>query len=250
MPNHNKPIRDEMLEAYLDNSLSENERQEVERHVRADASVQAEVDLQSRVDAALETRFPLRSLSAVTLPGHSGAAIGSHSRCDSWPLSYRIATAAAAAILLLGVTWWLLPERERPALHFEAAPLVKVYHDTVQGGFEPYYECHDASRFAQTFLDRQGVSLKLAPLRDDARMLGLSYPGGLSRQTTAMLCEVRRQPVMVFVDRATYDSPVAMQGSDSEDAPRVFRVERDGLIFYEVTPHDAPQVVEFLVLAD
>lgn len=76
-------------------------------------------------------------------------------------------------------------------------------------------------------------------------MLGLSYPGGLSRDTTAMLCMVDESPVMVFVDRAAADSELAAQvASDSEI--NVFRSERDGLVMYEVSELETPRAMEFL----
>jgi hypothetical protein len=66
-----------------------------------------------------------------------------------------------------------------------------------------------------------------------SRMLGLAYTGGLSRETTAMLSYVDDQPVMVFVDKAQND----LHDVAAPDGKlNVFREERDGLVFYEVTP--------------
>jgi hypothetical protein len=79
-------------------------------------------------------------------------------------------------------------------------------------------------------------------------MLGLSYPGGLSRDTTAMLSEVEGEPVMVFVDRASAD--FAGAAMDADPALNVFRDERDGLVFYEVTPLDSPQMTALLRAAE
>jgi hypothetical protein len=76
-------------------------------------------------------------------------------------------------------------------------------------------------------------------------MLGLSYPGGLSRDTTAMLCKVDGKPVMVFVDRPSKDQPLAVEHADAKT--HVFRQERDGLVFYEVTPLDGPKVAGAMV---
>jgi hypothetical protein len=136
---------------------------------------------------------------------------------------------------------------------FAARPLVDVYREVVADGFEPYYECREADRFADTFARRQGQPLQLLPLPAGVRMLGLSYPGGLSRDTTAMLCHVDGQPVMVFVDRAGADQPTAddrpTTGEGAGGATQVFRVERHGLVFYEVTPLALPRVVDFLAPA-
>ena len=78
-------------------------------------------------------------------------------------------------------------------------------------------------------------------------MLGLSYVGGLSPDTTAMLGQVDGKRVMVFVDRAGADRPEAIVSSDGK--LRVFRQARDELVFYEVTPLERPRMIEFLAPA-
>jgi len=131
---------------------------------------------------------------------------------------------------------------------FEPRPVAEIYTEIVEAGFEPYYECHDNERFQETFAMRQDVPLRLAQLPQNSRMLGLSYPGGLSRDTTAMLCEVDEQPVMVFVDQLEKDNPLADQNEDS--SLNVFREVRDGLVFYEVTPLERPTMTQYLVLSE
>ena len=79
-------------------------------------------------------------------------------------------------------------------------------------------------------------------------MLGLSYAGGLSRDTTAMLCRVDGQPVMVFVDRLANDLPLAW--ANDKSGVHVHRVVRDGLVFYEVTPYESDRVIDYLVPED
>ena len=78
-------------------------------------------------------------------------------------------------------------------------------------------------------------------------MLGLSYPGGLSRDTTAVLCRVDDAEVVVFIDRLDRDDPRVAENDD----PRlnVFRQERFGLVFYEVTPLDEPRMIDHFAVA-
>jgi hypothetical protein len=123
--------------------------------------------------------------------------------------------------------------------------VAEVYRETVANGFDPYYECRDDERFAATFEQRQGIVLHLAAMPAGKGMLGLSYPGGLSRDTTAMLCRVDDQPVMVFVDRVENDQEDA--GENSDASLRVQREVRDGLVFYEVAPQGTASVLEYLV---
>src|SRR5262249_13346397 len=139
---------------------------------------------------------------------------------------------------------WNFDSRPGTVPHFEPVPLAQIYKQTVKAGFEPYYECRDDERFAETFESRQGIPLQLSNMPIGSMMKGLCYPGGLSRETTAMLCDVDGAPVMVFVDRDEKDRKGAMKNSDPE--LHVFREERDGLVFYEVTPLDEPTMIEHL----
>jgi hypothetical protein len=157
------------------------------------------------------------------------------------------AAAAAAAALAWALVGAPLQRGGIEAPLFAARPLVDIYCAAVAEGFQPYYECREADRFAETFARRQGAPLKLLPLARGAQMLGLSYPGGLSRDTTAMLCRVDGKPVMVFIDRASADKPQATEHADG--SLHVFREERDGLVFYEVTPLARPHATASLARA-
>jgi hypothetical protein len=161
---------------------------------------------------------------------------------SAWRWAAVVGVAAALAWVIAGRIFVLEPLRE-PA--FFPQPLMALYQQAVGNGFEPYYECREDDRFRDVFLRRQGQALTLATLPDRSAMLGLSYPGGMSRNTTAMLCRVDDQPVMVFVDRVGNDFPDAGRGVDAR--LHVFRQQRDGLVFYEVTPFDAPRMIDYLI---
>jgi anti-sigma factor RsiW len=242
-------VPDAQFEAYLDGLLTGEKRAAVEAMLQAEPARRRQAELQRRIDAGLQRMFrveaPVNGRLAVHLM--QGAATRPMARATSsparlWWAAAAVATAAALAWVLAGAP--LDRGRVEEPL-FAARPLADVYRETAADGFEPYYECREADRFAETFERRQGVPLKLLPLAQGAQMLGLSYPGGLSRDTTAMLCRVDGKPVMVFVDRASADQANAMQHADA--TVRVFREERDGLVFYEVTPLERPRVVDALV---
>jgi hypothetical protein len=245
---HDAPI-DERLEAYLDGVMDEAERAAFEAEIKRDPRLTAEVDLQARLDAALAREFQALTPTAVHL-----AAIEKHVKSVSpSPVAFTgwkalVPYAAVAAIFLIAFGLWgpRWPIEREPS--FTAMPLAQVYHQTVKDGFEPYYECHDDKRFADTFASRQGIPLHLTEMPRGSMMKGLSYLGGLSRETTAMLCEVEGEPVMVFVDRAEKDRPSAAKENDPE--LNIFRTERDGLVFYEVTPLDKPTMTQHMVLAE
>lgn len=248
MTEFNDPPIDDRLEAYLDGVMDEAERAAFEAEINRDPRLAAEVALQAKLDASLDRQFPVVAATALHL-----ASMEKHFENVSPPIhelsGWRalVPYAVAAAVFLIAFGLWgprWSPLNREPA--FTAMPLAQVYHQTVKDGFEPYYECHDDKRFADTFAARQGVPLHLTEMPEGSMMKGLSYLGGLSRETTAMLCDVEGDPVMVFVDQAEKDIPSAAKENDSE--LNIFRTERDGLVFYEVTPLDEPKMTQHMVL--
>lgn len=248
---------DSQLEAFLDGLMDPVEADAFAQKLRQDSDRHSSVDLQRRIDEALKRQFLVNSPELATVTSwlkraaaskdvrHVGAAAPTESRLR--PKVHWVLIAIAAGMAWCAVVWQLGYFRpDQP--HFEPQPLVKLYAETLQAGFQPYYECHDAARFADTFKVRLGKPLQLAALPDGSHMLGLSYVGGLSRETTAMLCLVANSPVMVFVDRAGRDSAIATQGQNSE--LHVFRTVKYGLVFYEVSPLAQAQMMQYLVAAN
>jgi anti-sigma-K factor RskA len=243
-------VPDAQLEAYLDGLLTGQERAAMEARVASEPELKRQAELQRRINAGLERLFRVETPVNGRLAAHLMSARRKRDAPAARPA--KMWWAAAVAAVAAAIAWALVgAPLQRGRLEeplFAARPLADVYRETVAEGFEPYYECREADRFAETFALRQGLPLKLLPLGSGAEMLGLSYPGGLSRDTTAMLCRVDGEPVMVFVDRASADKPAAMDHADA--SLRVFRDQRDGLVFYEVTPLAQSRVTASMVRVD
>jgi hypothetical protein len=262
------PQHDEQLEAYLDGLMNDAERAAFGEFLRNDPALRRQVDLQARIDGALEHLFHVEAPSREQIAAALAGAVDSPPTLESAPvvahpaLAARTAApkvaygsrtywatiglAAAAAIALVAASLeWHRPAADAP--YFAARPLADVYRDAIASGFEPTYDCHEPERFAATFRQRQGQPLQLLAMSPAMRMMGLAYAGGLSRQTTAMLCRVDGEPVMVFVDRKSADQANAAEVSGT--GLHVFRDEREGLVFYEVTPFDTPRVMQLLAPA-
>lgn len=190
--------------------------------------------------AELTARFAARSDHKSS--GHVGPASGGFTN-QPRKISLLLAVAAAVAVAATAALWRGQGLGGRNEPYFAPTPLTDLYKQVAAAGFEPYYQCEDPQRFAEVFRIRQGVPLQLAAMPEGTRMLGLSYPGGLSRDTTAMLCMVDGQQVMAVVDRADRDDATLAK---STDALHVFRDQRDGLVFYEISPHEQPRVLEYL----
>lgn len=256
------PERDDLLEKYLDGLLNDEELAAFAEVLRTDPARRRQVELQARIDGALGQLFqvtaPTREELAATLarvaaprqsvpfqeiPRTSAASSPRPGSRLYWGV---VGVAAAAAIAWVIVTFASSkPGADQP--FFAAQPLAEIYRAAVASGFEPSYDCREPERFAAAFAQRQGKPLRLLAMPPGMVMLGLGYVGGLSRQTTAMLCRVDGKPVMVFVDRASADQSSAVAGA-GEDL-HVFRDERDGLIYYEVTPWDEPRVTRLFAPA-
>ncbi|MCA9265999.1 MAG: hypothetical protein KDA60_19195 [Planctomycetales bacterium] len=244
------------IAAYLDDALSPAEMAEFEVMLREDASLAEKVELFRQIDAGLQRMFrtqPACDAFVGELLDPAGAAdpattsLSSPQQAGVRRTSRRAwYWAVAASLPWLVVGWYFWPTSDDAPL-FTPTPLSSLYRETVQRGFRPYYECHDLDRFAATFAQRQGKLVQLAEMPEGRRMLGLSYTGGLSRDTTAMLCVVDEQPVMVFVDRLAADQP---EMTRSDNSVLVFRREEQGLVFYEVTPFDEPRAMEFLTVGE
>jgi hypothetical protein len=281
---HTRPPAGDRLERYLDGAMEAGEAAEFAEAIRRDPALQRQVDLQTRIDRSLGEMFAVTTPSHAAVAAalvRAGAKVAAGAAVTSQELELArptgsacareasapavtpavagrkvepavrstrrywaaaiLATAAALGWALVGLPW-SGPRRDAPL--FAARPLVDIYNDAVASGFEPTYECREPERFAATFFERQGKPLQLLTPPVGTRMLGLAYVGGLSRQTTAMLCLVDGERVMVFVDRAAADQAIA---SDLGDAKlHVFRHQRDGLVFYEVTPLAEPRVTQLL----
>jgi hypothetical protein len=240
MSDDRNPPTEEQIEAYVDGLMSPSEREAFEAQLQAHPEIAAQLELQQRIGAALRAGFPPAKPSAAHLErllASTGPAVTRRFA--------QIAVVAAAAALVGVVVAWQFMDRRIEAPFFQPRPVAEVYRETVANGFDPYYECRDDERFAATFEQRQGIVLHLAAMPAGKGMLGLSYPGGLSRDTTAMLCRVDDQPVMVFVDRVENDQPIA--GENSDASLRITREVRDNLVFYEVAPAGAASVLEYLV---
>lgn len=260
MPDSNQHDRDELLEAFLDGLLNDAEKAAFVESLRANPVRRRQAELQAQIDGSLGRLFAVASPSPERLAAGLAGGATNNVRLASTPATlapppaakagrgtrayWAAAGLAAAALIAVAVSLpW--PQSAVDAPTFAARPLTDVYRDAVASGFEPTYECREPERFAATFQQRQGRALQLAAMPSGSRMLGLSYVGGLSRNTTAMLCYVDGQPVMVFVDRAADDRPEASATSDA--GLHVFREEHDGLVFYEVTPLASPRVTSLLL---
>ena len=244
-----QPISDEELEKYLDGLCSGPEVEEFQARLANDPRAQQLIEIQREFDSKLRESFrpPDRTVehieSWLLQPPTKTISPKAASAKSRRLLLTAVAVVAATIVWLFVANQWNGTRQLKP--FFQQRPLVAIYKETVDRGFRPYYFCEDAERFALTFQQRQAVPLLLADTPPDRRMVGLSYLGGLSRDTTAMLSYVEQQPVIVFVDRDKFDNP-DLAKNEGDSNLYVHRGELGHLVLYEVSPFKQPKMAEFI----
>jgi hypothetical protein len=247
--NSNRSKKSDQLEAYLDKLMSDDEAQLFLNNPENRQRVMDQQELQDRIDESLRRTFQIdprseKQLSQLADEFEIGK-LARHRKHHRQNL-VRLAIAATLFAVAAAGVWQVTSGWGVKEPFFQRGSLTKIYTETVDRGFRPYYECHDQKRFADVFAKRQGLPLMLGELPQGSRMLGLSYLGGLSRDTTAMLCEVGNNKVMVFVDNLEHDSAGVSVSSGGAQL-NVFRVVKNELVFYEVTPMGESTMIEHFV---
>ena len=244
---------DDRLEAFLDELLDEQEKaeflSETEDHQMLDRIQQ----FQREIDQSLQRSFDSQPLSDDRINALANRRETALTTPRLFQKTNWMQVAAAAVILICSaLVIWYYSQTGTTEPHFQTRSLTAIYQETRERGFQPYYECEDLDRFAAVFDQRQQQPLSLTdPMPDGREMLGLSYLGGLSRATTAMLGRVDETPVMVFVDRIENDDPFFAESTDTN--LNIFRRSERGLVFYEVTPlpeSSMNELFEFLKKSD
>ena len=251
------------LEMYLDGMLSESDREVFLKKCDPDQLKQTQA-VQDQIDDSLRSMFQFDPLNSAQVQELTRKAFESDSpessvverspsvilkESKSNSASRRIViTALAASILgIIGGGMLLMNGNPLVAPVFPPRPVALVYQEFVDAGFTPYYRCDDQQRFIDTFEFRLGKKVQLAEseMPEGTRMLGISYEGGTSREATAMLGEVDGNQVVVFVDRSSAGQPDTSTAGRTEGL-NVFVVERDGLVFAEVSPLLESKMIQYL----
>ncbi len=255
----------EPMDKFLDGLMTESEAKAFLANSEDSDLLSQQRELQGDIDQSLKRMFTFESLDAPAIEAYIAGKLSAGSQAhgesieeplvslNSKPPSksnwLRLAIAASLFLAAGMAIWQFNGSSDVQTAFFEPTPLAEVYSDSVQRGFRPYYLCNDPERFADTFESRHGQGLLLGTLPDGSRMLGISHLGGVSRLTTAMLCEVDGEKVLVFVDNLASDQrKIAMEN----DNPRlnVFVTTKRGLVFYEVSPLPTPRMTEHLEFLD
>lgn len=247
---------DSRLDHYLDGTMSQQESADFVQNADTNEMEQA-MELQARIDDSLKRILSGLKVNEQEIEEQflragdrnlSSASTSSASSTEGLPRGQWVKMALAATLLMaigLGIWFNSKPGMVEPVS--EVRPLTDVYTEKL-ADFTPYYFCEDDQRFADTFEHKLGMALALAEMPSDRRMTGLSYLGGISRDSVAMLCVVQRKEVIVFVDR---DGESGIEEAIKSTVPNlnVFVERKFGLVFVEVTPLESAMMIEYFETA-
>ncbi|GMV96689.1 MAG: hypothetical protein HRF43_10375 [Phycisphaerae bacterium] len=246
---------DGLLEAYLAGRLTGPELTAFERRLAGEPALRAELEAQRRIDAALRGAFAAPELSGVlaraqvaVAAGRTPASVG-RVPFGRRPLVHRLlieAGVAAVIGLLIGGGYLFWQSRQgdgprRPALVEQS--LGDFYAARAQVDFAPDWEC-PPDRFYRTFDYRLGQPLLMASA-PGVTMKGLAYSNTLSPHTVNVLAKVDGQGVIVYADLAETARPARVC---ENSGLRLFQRRLGPLILYELTPLDAPRVLDLLYI--
>lgn len=207
-----------------------------------------ELELQSRIDDVIVSRF---DMGDVTLPVELVDSLEQRQAELRSNLFSRRAVMLVAVASLIGVcvfgAWQLVLMDRSP--FFQVQPLGSIYNECLERGFKPNDNCHQIDRVEGAFFHLHDAELTLAMLPEDRKLKGISHLGGLSRHTFAVLFEGPESPAIVFIDKAKYDDPRAVNLPE-DSGLNIFSKVSGKFLLYEVSMDSESMFLEFLDVAD
>ena len=235
----------ELFEAFVDGTLKDAEKERVQLEIQSSEYWSSQLELQQRIDDSTRKLFSPPTDLQIELPVDGSPPEPEAPSVSPWwtRRNAMVIFAIAASIAWMAVAVNLFSSRPGEPV-FHPVELTKVYQTCVAEGFQPYWVCDDDEIFATTFETRQGVRLNLAELPAGREMVGLSYLAGISRRSTGMLASVDGEKVIVFIDNIGDDWKPKV-GFFEDVNLYVHRMEKFGLVFYEVSPFDEMNVAQY-----
>lgn len=221
---------DVLLDAFLDGTLTDAQRERFRELLAGDPSLQAEIDFQADINASLRRLVVPRE---VPQPAELGAAPPAPVLRLPAPRRTWVRTiAAAAALLAIAATIFVV--RFMP----QKAPLRQpdeVYQSIVSAGFKPREVCTSEDAFTNWTRYAVGELLVIPADLAGITLLGWDYEPVLQPRTGVLLARVGETPVIVLMDARDKARRLTVPRSSGL---RIFRRDVGEAVLYEVTPLD------------
>jgi hypothetical protein len=175
-----------LLDAYLDQLLSNEARLAFESGLERDADLRHKVQVQQIVDEALRRLFAPPAVDRVLANAHSALAVesgaeGGGDRSARRPSKARSILGIAAVIVLGSIGAYRLWSYFNPSVHdgryFRTNQLAMdtIYHNKLADGFRPDWKCESDEEFIRTFKHQLFQPLVLMTAPPGVDMVGLGY---------------------------------------------------------------------------
>ena len=209
--------------------LSPQDKERVERALRADAGAQEKVRLQHEIDASLGRLFA-PGADAIVVAVRAGPR-----RLAAWSL-------AAAAVLVIGLVGaWAMFMRGPAA---GGSPLGSLYRAQVAAGFVPKEVCTTRDEFAKWVRTYYVQPLYPAASHDGVEFVGWNNAPAIGKSSGILLAKVRGKEVIVVMDRKVLEKK---EFSGTGDAGlHMFREQFGSIVLYEVSPFDQAAILPIL----
>lgn len=199
----------ELVERFMDGSLSDRERSVFEKSLEKDAVLREHVALQKRLDASLRGKLMpsdrviehiASSLAEISDEGVSTSA----SRRETPLPKSRINWLRVAATVALVVSGYLaysaIVDGKRPTQKIARIAPERSFEREVSEGMQPYAVCTTGTEFAEYTRAQLGVALSMRPV-EGLKLIGWDYDYVFSNRTILLLASYHEKPVVIFMDK-------------------------------------------------
>jgi len=236
----------ELVERFIDGSLSERERLVFEKSLETDAALCEHFAMQRRVDASVRgklgpSELVLKHIAASVVAAEDALAPADAATSVILPVKKKVnwmRVAALAAVAVSGYfayTTFLTPGEEATRLQL-VAPRA-AFEREVSEGMQPYAVCTTSEEFVAYTRSQLGVGIRMRPV-EGLTLIGWDYESVFSRRTVALLATYREKPIVVYMDKVEV-GPDNTCGEQNE-ASRVM-----GTIYlHEVRAPELPSVLD------
>lgn len=240
--------RELRLMLYLDGLLEGEELAAFERELASDPTLRAQVEedraITGRLGALLGPTD--QDLATLKIPGERpDASAPAPIRIERFRLPARLIGGIAALLVVstLGAVWWWNTTTRIVLPPIALLQPADIWQRELNDRFIPDWVCEDDEQMLSFTEGRFNEGLLFARV-DNIEFMGWSYATNLlSGNSASMLARVDGEQVLVLVDKIGKDRPLHTP-DDRFPALKMFRREVGGFVLYELTPLDAPAILD------